>query len=64
MALTLLKLVQPIYKIGLKKIRKLIGWSLTELLTVILGILDGGYDSRGSAKISSKRKKIIIFRQN
>jgi predicted transposase YbfD/YdcC len=63
MALTLLKLVQPIYKIGLKKIRKLIGWSLTEQLTVILGILDEDTIAKALQK-SVVKEKIIIFRQN
>ena len=40
MALTLLKLIQPAYKIGLKGIRKLFGWSLLEQLTLMLCLLD------------------------
>jgi len=40
MALTLLKLVQPVYKAGLKAIRKVFGWDLIGQLTVLLGLLD------------------------
>jgi predicted transposase YbfD/YdcC len=40
MCLSLLKLVQPQFKFGLKIIRKMIGWELVEHLTKILILLD------------------------
>ena len=40
MALSLLKLIQPAYKIGLKGIRKMFGWNLIKQLTVMLSLLD------------------------
>jgi predicted transposase YbfD/YdcC len=40
MALSLLKLIQPLYKSGLKTIRKLFGWDLVEQLTAMLSLLD------------------------
>ena len=40
MALSLLKLVQPAYKIGLKGIRKSFGWDLIKGLTTMLSLLD------------------------
>ena len=40
MALSLLKLVQPSYKIGLKGIRKFFGWDLIGQLTKLLCLLD------------------------
>jgi len=40
MALSLLKLIQPHYKTGLKSIRKIFGWELIENLTVVLSLLD------------------------
>lgn len=40
MALSLLKLIQPAYKIGLKRIRKLFGWDLVNQLTKMLSLLD------------------------
>jgi len=40
MALSLLRLIQPYYKIGIKSIRKMFGWELIENLTVMLSLLD------------------------
>jgi len=40
MALSLLRLIQPHYKIGLKSLRKMFGWELIENLTVMLSLLD------------------------
>jgi len=40
MALTLLKLIQPTLKIGLRGIRKLFGWDLINQLTNMLKLLD------------------------
>ena len=40
MALSLLKLIQPSYKIGLKGIRKCFGWDLVGQLTKLLCLLD------------------------
>ena len=40
MALSLLKLIQPAYKIGLKGIRKSFGWNLIQELTTMLSLLD------------------------
>jgi len=40
MALSLLKLVQPVHKQGLKGIRKKIGWDLINQLTHLLNLLD------------------------
>lgn len=42
MALTLLKLIQPAYKFGLKSIRKKFGWDLITELTRMLNLLDEG----------------------
>jgi len=40
MALSLLKLIQPVHKIGLKGIRKSFGWDLIGQLTQLLNLLD------------------------
>ena len=40
MALSLLKLIQPVYNIGLKGMRKLFGWDLINQLTNLLSLLD------------------------
>ena len=40
MALSLLKLIQPAYKVGLKSIRKMFGWDLVCQLTTLLSLLD------------------------
>ena len=40
MALSLLKLVQPAHKVGLKLIRKKFGWDLISQLTLMLNLLD------------------------
>jgi len=40
MVLSLLKLVQPMYKVGIKTIRKRFGWNLIEHLTDLLSLLD------------------------
>lgn len=40
MALTLLKLIQPAYKVGLKGIRKMFGWNLIDQLIIMLSLLD------------------------
>jgi len=40
MALSLLKLIQPAHKAGLKRIRRKFGWSLLENLTLLLNLLD------------------------
>ena len=40
MALSLLKIVQPVYKVGLKAIRKMFGWDLVGQLTQLLCLLD------------------------
>ena len=40
MALSLLKLIQPAHKVGLKAIRKKFGWNLTKYLTQLLCLLD------------------------
>lgn len=42
MVLTLLKLIQPAYKFGLKSIRKKFGWDLITELTRMLNFLDEG----------------------
>ena len=40
MALSLLKLIQPAHKAGLKRIRRKFGWSLLENLALLLNLLD------------------------
>jgi len=40
MVLSLLKLIQPTHKVGLKIIRKLFGWDLTKQLSNLLSLLD------------------------
>ena len=40
MALSLLKLIQPVHKVGLKAIRKKFGWDLINQLTQLLCLLD------------------------
>ena len=40
MALSLLKLIQPVHKVGLKTIRKIFGWDLVKELTNLLNFLD------------------------
>ena len=40
MALSLLKLIQPIHKVGLRVIRKKFGWDLINQLTQLLSLLD------------------------
>jgi hypothetical protein len=50
MALTLLKLIQPAYKRGLKKIRKRFGWDLIDCLTTMLSLLDEDVVSEALAK--------------
>ena len=40
MALSLLKLIQPVHKVGIKTIRKKFGWNLIKYLTQLLNLLD------------------------
>ena len=40
MVLSLLKLIQPAYKVGLRLIRKTFGWDLIAQLTHLLSLLD------------------------
>jgi hypothetical protein len=40
MALTLLKLIQPAYKRGLRSLRKTFGWDLIQGLMTMLSLLD------------------------
>ena len=54
MVLSLLKLVQPAYKVGLRGIRKIFGWELEENLTQLLNLLDEKQIER--ALLSSRSK--------
>ena len=56
MALSLLKLIQPAYKVGLKGIRKIFGWELKENLTRLLSLLDE--DQIAQALLSSRSKPV------
>jgi hypothetical protein len=56
MALSLLKLIQPAYKIGLKGIRKTFGWDLIEGLTCILSLLDEKLIADALMKASERQK--------
>jgi len=40
MVLSLLKLIQPAHKAGIKRIRRKFGWSLLENLALLLNLLD------------------------
>ena len=57
MALTLLKLVQPVHKIGLKGIRKKFGWDLIGQLTLLLSLLDEEQIAQALASSPAKPKK-------
>ena len=57
MALSLLKLIQPVYKSGLKSIRKIFGWELIEQLTVMLGLLDEETIANAMLNPVTRRKK-------
>jgi predicted transposase YbfD/YdcC len=54
MVLSLLKLVQPAHKVGLKAIRKKFGWNLTKYLTQLLVLLDE--EQIGQALLTSQSK--------
>ena len=56
MALSLLKLIQPYYKIGLKSIRKIFGWELIENLTVMLSLLDEEAIAEALQKPTSRKQ--------
>jgi len=56
MALTLLKLIQPAYNIGLKGIRKRFGWDLIDCLTTMLSLLDEDIVSEALEKSLTKIK--------
>ena len=56
MALSLLKLIQPHYKIGLKSIRKVFGWELIENLTVMLSLLDEEAIAEALQKTTSRKQ--------
>jgi predicted transposase YbfD/YdcC len=55
MALSLLKLIQPAHKVGLKSIRKMFGWNLTKYLTQLLTLLDE--EQIEQALLSSRSKE-------
>ena len=57
MALALLKLVQPVHKIGLKGIRKKFGWDLIGQLTLLLSLLDEEQIAQALASSPAKSKK-------
>jgi predicted transposase YbfD/YdcC len=57
MALSLLKLVQPVYKVGLKVIRKVFGWELIEQLTVMLSLLDEDTIAEAMLNPVTRKKK-------
>jgi hypothetical protein len=56
MVLSLLKLVQPAYKVGLKGIRKIFGWGLEENLIRLLNLLDE--KQIGQAILSNRSKSV------
>jgi len=56
MALTLLKLIQPAYKVGLKGIRKIIGWDLIQGLTTMLSLLDEDIVTEAMMNALNKKK--------
>ena len=55
MALSLLKVVQPAHKVGLKLIRKKFGWDLTTQLTHMLNLLDEGQIEQTLRTSAAKR---------
>jgi len=57
MALSLLKLIQPTHKVGLKLIRKKFGWDLLTQLTQLLNLLDEKQIEHALINIQSKSKK-------
>jgi predicted transposase YbfD/YdcC len=54
MALSLLKMIQPVHKVGLKGIRKKFGWDLINQLTQLLSLLDE--EQIKKALLNSKQK--------
>jgi predicted transposase YbfD/YdcC len=54
MTLTLLKLIQPTYKRGIKTIRKRFGWDLIQCLTTMLSLLDENVISEALEKTQIK----------
>ena len=57
MALSLLKLIQPAHKAGLKRIRRKFGWSLLENLALLLNLLDEKQIERALLASRSKSAK-------
>jgi predicted transposase YbfD/YdcC len=56
MVLSLLKLIQPAHKVGLRLIRKKFGWNLMEHLTQLLTLLDDEQIERALLKPTAKTK--------
>ena len=57
MVLSLLKIIQPAHKVGLKGIRKKFGWDLLSQLTHMLSLLDE--EQLREALINTQAKKYI-----
>ena len=57
MALSLLKVVQPAHKVGLRLIRKKFGWDLITQLTHMLNLLDEGQIEQALRTATAKREK-------
>ena len=57
MVLTLLKLIQPAHKVGIKRIRRKFGWDLIAQLTHLLSLLDEGQIEQALLSSQSKDKK-------